>query len=704
MNPWRPSKAQSRFLIDLAAGRPSEGGLEPSNELLHLANAHGLIGLFADRTDDPIVRANMVRLTARQQVMRRHLSRVLQRFHQSGIRAAVIKGPRLADAFYLDAHHRTFTDIDVLVEPDSLEMALELLGGDEAVFAVPKRGPKADKRDVLFSDPSGITFILDLHWNLFSYRQLRGTAGKATNAAWESAISVEDSSVGPHWTLPIGTEIAFLAAHSILDHRFRLALFRDFVEVARRKVDWDDVIATSGRWGLRSTTYIPLWIASKALGAEVPEGVLESLRPRSMVVSFLERTLPRLDLAEFDGHRVHPVNLAAFLLNDSPTTRVGLAVRAPVAFPAWRRRAMDSSHSQGALKSLLVVSTDRRRGAEVFAERLRDGFIERGFQAEAVSLSSFGGEPKADVENLSDLSPDALGRFNLRVGLALRRRIRRFRPDVVVAFGPTLRYCALAAFGTSSRLVYLAIGEPQYWIRSPWSAWPNRVLLRQADQIIAVSAETKAQLLRFEPELDGRVFVGYTGVPRQMFRDSKTHDLGPLRVLVLGALSSEKDPLTALRTVGGLDDAHLRMVGSGPMDLSMRQEARNAGMKGRLELVGSVVDVSEHLEWADVLLLSSRTEGLPAAILEAGAAGVPSVAFDVGGVREAVVDGRTGLVVPAGDTGALMSALRSLAEDRSSISEMGAAARRHVEKNFRLEQAIDRYIHLLMTEPAVSQL
>ena len=216
-------------------------------------------------------------------------------------------------------------------------------------------------------------------------------------------------------------------------------------------------------------------------------------------------------------------------------------------------------------------------------------------------------------------------------------------------------------------------------------------------------AETKAQLLRFGPELDGRVFVGYTGVPRQMFRDSKTHDQGPLRVLVLGALSSEKDPLTALRTVGGLDDAHLRMVGSGPMDVSVRQEARNAGMKGRLELVGSVADVSEHLEWADVLLLSSRTEGLPAAILEAGAAGVPSVAFDVGGVREAVVDGITGLVVPAGDTGALMSALKSLDGDRSSISEMGAAARRHVEKNFRLEQAIDKYIHLLTTEPAVSQ-
>jgi glycosyltransferase involved in cell wall biosynthesis len=609
----------------------------------------------------------------------------------------------VADAFYSDARYRNFTDIDVLVEPHSLERALRMLSSDEAVSAVPKRGPKADKRDVLFSDPSGMTFILDLHWNLFSYSQLRGSAEKATDAAWESAVLVEDSSLGPHWTLPIGTEIAFLAAHSILDHRFRLALFRDFVEVARRNVDWDDVITTCGRWGLRSTTYIPLWMANQVLEAEIPEGVLESLRPRSSVVSFLERALPRVDLARFDGHRVHPVNLGAVLLNDSPISRVGLAVRAPVAFPAWRRRAMESLHSHSAPKTLLVVSTNRRRGAEVLAERLRDGFTERGFQAEAVSLSSAGDETKADVENLSELSPDALGRFNLRAGLALRRRIRRFRPNVVVAFGPTLRYCVLAAFGTGSRLVYVAIGEPQYWVRSVWSAWPNRVLLRQTDRVVAVSAETKTQLLKFEPELDGRVFVSHTGVPRQMFRDSKAHDSGPLRVLVLGALSSEKDPLTALRTVAGVGQAHLRMVGSGPMDVSVRQEAENVGMKGRLELAGSVDDVSEHLEWADVLLLSSRTEGLPAAILEAGAAGVPSVAFDVGGVSEAITDGTTGLVVQAGDMGALTSALRSFDEDRTRVSEMGAAARRHMEKNFRLEPAIDEYIRLLTTEPRRSQ-
>ena len=127
-----------------------------------------------------------------------------------------------------------------------------------------------------------------------------------------------------------------------------------------------------------------------------------------------------------------------------------------------------------------------------------------------MSLSSFGGEPKADVDNLSDLFPDALGRFNLRVGLALRRR-RAFQTGRRGGVQTYARYCPLAALGTSSQLVYVAIGEPQHWIRSPWLAWPNKVLLRQPDQIIAVSVETKAQLLRFEPELDGSVFVGYTG-------------------------------------------------------------------------------------------------------------------------------------------------------------------------------------------------
>jgi glycosyltransferase involved in cell wall biosynthesis len=701
--PWDPREAKSRILMDLAAGRPLSGDARITAELVQLANSHGLVGLLAEEVGMPVVKAAHARLDVRQEVMRRNLSRILERMHQEGIRVSVLKGARMADTFYRDPRRRTFTDIDLLVETHSLENALDLLADDEAVVAVPAKRPKADKRDLVLADSTGVTFHLDLHWNLFAYTQLRGAATGATESAWKRAEFYEGSSIGPYWSLPSGHEVCFLAAHSILDHRFRLILFRDFVEITNGPVEWEEVMETAHLWGLRSVTYIALWIASQAFGANVPNELLKALRPRSETVTLLEHMLPRVDFASFDGHRVHPVNLACVLLNDSASSRLGLAFRAPLAFPAWRRRAAMSPTVTASSRMLLVVSSNRRRGAEVFAERLRDGLLDKGFVVEAVSLSEVNETARADVESITDRAPSDIGRLDPRIAMSLRRKVGKFRPELVVASGPTLRYGVLATVGRATRLVYVAIGEPRYWIRSRLSEAIHRFLLRRSDQVIAVSTATRSQLLDFEPALAGRVQVGYTGVPEGMFRDPAAQNAGPLRVLVVGALSVEKDPLAALRAVASVDDALVRMVGSGPLETAVREEAGRLGMDHRLELTGAVDDVEVHLEWADVLLLSSRTEGLPAAILEAGAASVPAIAFDVGGVKEAVVDGVSGVVVPAGDDDGLTSALSRLSADRNRLAEMGLAAHRHVASRFRLDRVVDEYVRLLTADLARSK-
>jgi glycosyltransferase involved in cell wall biosynthesis len=121
-------------------------------------------------------------------------------------------------------------------------------------------------------------------------------------------------------------------------------------------------------------------------------------------------------------------------------------------------------------------------------------------------------------------------------------------------------------------------------------------------------------------------------------------------------------------------------------------------MSGRVEVVGSVEDVRPHLEWAHVLILTSRTEGLPGAILEASAAGRPVVAVDVGGVREAVIDGQTGFVTER-DVDELTNRLRHLDEDRELASKMGAQGRRHICENFMIDDIIERYRAALEPRP-----
>ena len=691
---WTGGDPVSHALIHLAADRALPSDFPIRAGLVELAQRHGLVGVLANQTKSDLVRAIHARELARQTAMESHLRQVLFELDDAGVRVAVLKGPAIAE-HYRRPEFRSFSDLDLLVPPGQLDKALEVTARNAAAVEVPAKRPRADKRDVVFRDASGFQFNLDLHWDLFSYSQLRGRADGATAAAWDGATQRPESPWGPIWELPAAYQLAFLSTHAVLDHRFRLILFRDFLELVGGEIQWLDLGQVATRWGLRSTTYLALWVSRDALGVPVPEDFLASLRPRSAPLRFLESALPRVDLGRFDGHRPHPVNLAAVLLNDFRSDRFALLLRAPAAFPQWRKRVAEGPRP-GTPRTLILVSTDMRRGAEVAAERLRDGLQARGWVVEAVGLRSAGAEPRADVETLVDSTAVGGRRFDFEVVRALRKKIRSFGPDLVIANGgATLRYGLAARIGLRFSLTYIGIGEPSYWIRSRLSRWLNRMMLRRTDQVLAVSEATRLQLLELEPTLNGRIHATYTGVPPDLLEIHGAVSSGPLRVLMIGSLTHEKDPARALRVVANMDDAIIRLVGSGSLLEELQELAAFTGVDDRVEFVGSVSDVVPHLEWAHLLLLTSLSEGLPGAILEASAAGLPTVAVDVGGVREAVVDGKTGFITNRNDA-ELLVALRKLDANRDLLEGMGRAARQHVKANFLLEDVIDNYANVLM--------
>jgi len=112
---------------------------------------------------------------------------------------------------------------------------------------------------------------------------------------------------------------------------------------------------------------------------------------------------------------------------------------------------------------------------------------------------------------------------------------------------------------------------------------------------------------------------------------------------------------------------------------------------------GYLEDPSGILSQSQVFVLSSRSEAFPRSILEALRAGLPVVASDVGGVSEAIVNGVTGLLVPAGNPQALASALGSLLESSSLRKSMGAAARTAYEQSYRLEVMTNRTLTVYAT-------
>lgn len=338
----------------------------------------------------------------------------------------------------------------------------------------------------------------------------------------------------------------------------------------------------------------------------------------------------------------------------------------------------------------MLVTSDARRGAEVFGRLLVDRLAAQGWDIELLSLTG-SSRPGLETVPLSVGTP--VGGVQPAIVRALRRRLAERRPDVVLANGgATLRYATITSrlVVPRPRLVYRSIGEPSYWLRSSLHRMFQRALLAGCDHIAAVSEATRSQLEAHGTPAS-KLSVIYRGVEEHWFElPIVERSERPLHVLFAGSLSHEKDPLTAVDAVAALGDgAVLRMAGDGPL----RGEIERRG--GNVELLGSVADMTPQLRWADVLLLTSRTEGLPGVVIEAAAAGVPAVASNVGGPAEAVIHEKSGYVIPPGDLDGFVGALEKLAADEPQRLEMARNARAFASERFSMSGSVEGYGRLL---------
>ena len=193
---------------------------------------------------------------------------------------------------------------------------------------------------------------------------------------------------------------------------------------------------------------------------------------------------------------------------------------------------------------------------------------------------------------------------------------------------------------------------------------------------------TERDATRFELEGFNNVGVMHNSLS---FYPELTSDVSAPLVVAAGRYAPEKGYDRLIEAFSRVADDHpdwvLRILGHGPLHGQLVKQVQRLGLVGRVELPGLAQDIEAELRGASVFALSSIHEGLPMALAEAMACGVPAVAFDCApGVREIVTDGVDGIVVPPRDVAGLALGLGRLMGDPALRRRYGEAARANVRR------------------------
>jgi glycosyltransferase involved in cell wall biosynthesis len=284
----------------------------------------------------------------------------------------------------------------------------------------------------------------------------------------------------------------------------------------------------------------------------------------------------------------------------------------------------------------------------------------------------------------------------LRARAEIADHLRRLRADVLCCHGykpDVIGY--LAARRTGVAVVAVAHG----WTGATWKVrvneWLDRLVMHRMDCTVCVSAAQAAKVRRALVPAR-RVVVIRNGVFTEPFdRHDPSyrellHRFFPRRpafvVGAVGRLSPEKGfdqfVKAAALVCRQRADVGFVLFGDGPLRARLEEQIVARFLTDRFILAGFRGDVERFLPHLDLAVLSSHTEGLPVAVLEAMAARLPVVATAVGGTPEVIEDGVTGYLVPPGDPAALAHRISDVLADESKRRHMGQCGRQRVQENF----------------------
>jgi len=285
------------------------------------------------------------------------------------------------------------------------------------------------------------------------------------------------------------------------------------------------------------------------------------------------------------------------------------------------------------------------------------------------------------IRNLNVLS-------DIKAVFEIRKVVKKIRPDILAIHS--------SKAGIIGRVVGWSLGIPTVFTVHGWSFTEGipikkkraYILIEKAiglisDGVITVSEYDKRLALQYRVLPEKKIVTIHNGVHDIVDKRVEQIDERP-KIIMVARFSPPKKQLQFLKALSCLTDLRWEMyfVGEGELLKEAQKFVVDEGLSDRVYFWGNRNDVAELLYKSHLFVLLSDWEGLPLSILEAMSCGLPIVASDVGGVKEAVIQSINGFVIPRDDDADLINKLTLLLTDSSMRIKMGKESRILYEKNF----------------------
>jgi len=356
------------------------------------------------------------------------------------------------------------------------------------------------------------------------------------------------------------------------------------------------------------------------------------------------------------------------------------------------------------IRVMQIIDSMNLGGAEVLLRDLTRGLLARGYQVSA-RYSTPG--PLAEEFREMGVPVKRLqrhGRIDPFLLWKMWREIYGEQPDVVhTHLFKSDFHGRLAARIAGVPVVVSTLHNCDNWAENPIMGKTYGLTIHFASKFIAVSEEVRQHAIRYFGVMPDRIQTIPNATPLERFADARS--LGPAirqefdipanapLVGIVARMTEQKDHYNflqaTLKIVEKVPSTRFLIVGDGPLRSNLVGLATSLGLSESVIFTGIRKDIPAIYGALDVLVFSSKWEGLPVALLEGMAVGIPVVSTNVGGVPEVLDHEHTGLLVPPSDSDALAQACLVLIENPSLRQQMAKAAIKKVQAYYSIDAMVD---------------